>query len=366
MTGWASPPSRSCCLSPAAFYDGATVQRIDLELGEESLAALRADPESYVPGVFVHADTRIEDIGIKLAGGDATFRTLDEKASFRLKLDEYDDGTDYAGLERINLHNMEDDPAQGREVIAYAVWNASGQLAPLANYAEVYVNGESYGVYANVEEIDDAFLARHTPDPSGDLWEAGIESDFTPGGVLTYTLVSGLGDEEALDAARRQIQGAEGAFYEVADEVVDMDAFLDFWAWQLAIGNEDVYPYDLDDHTLYQSPVDGRYGWVPSSMDESWNSSMDGEAYTGTLAVHCAYDAACEPLFRTHLSAVLTQYEGLDVPAIASDALALSVGYVQLDTRRSTTLSEVVTARSALLTLITGRPNVVRGQWSVE
>lgn len=346
----------------AALFDLAEVQHIELELSEEALAELRTTPDEYVDGAFTHDGTRVEVV-VKLSGGDATFRTIDEKPCFRVKFDEDDD---YAGLRRMNLENMEDDPSQAREVIGWAVWAASGQKSPLANYAEVWVNGVSYGLYANVEEVDQVFLHRHYSDASGDLWEAGFESDFTPGGVLTYELVSGEGDEEGLDAARRQVQSNEGPFFETADEVVKMDTFLGFWAWMIAVGNEDVYPYDLDDHYLYRLPADDRYTFLPGAMSESWDAEMDWEAYTGTLAVQCAYDAACQPMFLEHVSTALTEYEALDVNGIASDALDIAVPFTQLDTRRSYTLAEVVSGRSALLTQITGRPAVVRALVGVE
>jgi hypothetical protein len=346
----------------AALFDLAEVQHIELELDEEALAALRATPEEYVDGAFTHDGVRVE-VEVKLSGGDATFRTIDEKPCFRVKFDEDDD---YAGLRRANLENMEDDASQAREVLGFQLWAASGQKAPVANYAEVWVNGSSYGLYANVEEVDHAFLYRHYSDATGDLWEAGFESDFTPGGVLTYELVSGEGDEEGLDAARRQVQSNDGPFYDAADEVIKMETFLGFWAWMVAIGNEDVYPYDLDDHYLYRLPADDRYTFLPGGMAESWDDGMDWEAYTGTLAVQCAYDEACMPLFLAALSAALDEYEALDPNAMASDALDISVPFTQLDTRRSFTLAEVVTARSGLLTEVTGRPNVVRALVGVE
>ncbi len=350
-------------LAYEAFFDPLEVQRIDLELTDEAIAALREEPEEYVEGVFVHDGYRHESIGVRLKGGSSTFDTIDGKPSFKLKLDEYDDGQDYGGLDRINLHNMKADAAQAREVVAYAVWAAAGFAAPRANYAEVYVNGVSYGVYANVEEVDDAFLERRYEDAAGDLWEAADEADLTPGGVDNFQLVSGEGDTDALDYARYQVQTGEGAFYDVADGVLDMSQFLDFWAWQIATGNEDGYPYELDDYSIYADPAKGgRYVWQPWGLDETWNTEAEWDDYTGTVAVHCAYDDACEALLRERVAAALTTYESLDVDAIAQAALTVSESAVQVDTRREASLSDVMAARSQLLTIVAGRPAAVRGQ----
>lgn len=347
----------------AAFFDAAEVQRIDLEISEEGLAALRADPDTYVEGVFLHDGYRLEGVGVKLKGGNSTFEDIDGKPSLKVRLDAFDDDQDYGGLSRVNLHNMKADPSQAREVVASAVWTAAGLPAPLANYAEVYVNGVLYGLYANVEELDESFVERRWADPEGDLWEANNDADLTPGGILNYSSSAGEGDLDALDAARREIQTGDGPFYDVANGVLDMPQFLDFWAWQIVLGNEDGYPYDLDDHSLYANPEDsGRLAYVPWALDETWDDGFDWESVTGTVAVHCAYDDACLVTLKEHVVAALTTYEGLDVNARTQAAIDLTVSAVQADTRRTLPLSDVLAARAALLSDVTARANVVRGQ----
>lgn len=347
----------------AAFYDELEVQRIDLELSEKALASLRAEPDEYVEGVFVHDGERVEDVGVKLKGGASTFEDIDGKPSFKIKFDEYENGLDYGGIDRANLHNMKADPAQAREVVAAAVWAAAGIPAPRANYAEVYVNGVLYGLYANVEEVDDAFVERRWPGGVGDLWEAAENADLTPAGVEHYSITAGEGDADALERARRAVQTGEGKFYDVADGVLDMGQFLDVWAWQIATGNEDGYPYELDNHSLFANPADGgRFEYVPTDFDKAWNPAFEWDDYTGTVAVHCAYDAACAVLFEERVAAALTTYEGLDVGAKVQAAFALSAAAVSADTRRSATAAEVATARTALSNASVARPNVVRGQ----
>jgi spore coat protein CotH len=347
----------------AALYDPLEIQRIDLEISEDNLAALREDAGTYVEAAFIHDGYRLPSIGVRLKGGPSTFEDIDGKPSFRLKLDELDSGLDYGGVDRINLHNMKADPAQAREVVSAGLWNAAGLAAPLANYAEVYVNGVLYGLYANVEEVDDAFVERRWTNPDGDLWEAADGADLTPAGVANYELGSGEGDEDALDAARREIQTGEGDFYTVANSVLDMTQFLDFWAWQVLLANEDGYPYELDDHFLYADPDDdGAFVFVPWGLDETFDSGFEWDDYTGTVAVHCGYDADCTSRFEARVSLALTAYEAMTPSVAAQSAFTLSTDAVQADTRRGATVAEVTTARTALITAINARPNAVRTQ----
>jgi spore coat protein CotH len=355
-TGWGDDASLQ-----AAFYDPLTIQRIDLTISEEGLAALRADPETYVEATFAHDGHTLESVGVRLKGGSSTFDDIDGKPSFKLKLDEFDHGQDYGGLDRMNLHNMTADPTLVREVIGYAAWNAAGLVAPLANWTVVYVNDVSYGLYANVEALDGGFVHRHFADPDGDLWEAGDDADFTPAGVDDFASAAGEGDAAALDEARRQIQLGDGAFYDVANVVLDMDQFLDFWAWQIVLGNDDGYPYELDDYYLYGNPeVDGRYQFVPWGLDETWDSGLEWDAVTGTVAVHCVYDTACAAALDEHVTAALSTYESLDLTTTVGAAYDLTSADAQADTRRGTPYQDVLNARTAFLTAVTGRPNQVR------
>ena len=344
----------------AAFFDDSVVGRVDLELDEEARAALAVDPETYVRGAFTFDGERLADVGVRFDGADALTQTVDGKPSFRIKLREFDD-LQWAGLDRIELHNFESDATQMREVLASQVLRSAGFPAARANFVEVWLDGESLGLYANVEVIDDAFLARRWDDPSGDLWKAGDAADFTPAGQDDFELVSGYGDTDALDAARRQIQLGEGPFYDVADQVVDMDGFLDLWAWQVLMANADGYPFTLDDFYLYADPDDSdRYSLLAASLDETWDAGIDVEATPGTLAVHCRYDDACAALLAEHMVTALAAWDSADVAGIAADDVALTELSVNDDPRRTLPAADVVTARGELEAFLVTWPETFR------
>jgi hypothetical protein len=347
----------------AAFFDASVVQRVDLSLSEEALAALRAAPEEWVEGSFSHGGYTVEKIGIRLKGNDENWEDIDGKPSFKLALDEFHDNRDYGGLRRINLENMKSDAVQGREVLAAALLEAAGIAAPRATFAEVYVNGVSHGLYANVEELDERFLERHFTAVDGDLWVADEEADLTPAGVENYELASGDGDFDALDLARREIQTGDGAFYDVADGVLDMARFLDAWAWQILLANEDGYPYDLDDHALYANPdTAGRFQYILEGLEETFDAEMEWDAYTGTVAVHCAYDSACETSFQNAMRSALTTWDALGPSAVTADVLAVSLTTLESDGRRALPLADVLTARAQLVSFTANRGATVRGQ----
>ncbi len=350
----------------AAFYDPAVVQVIELELGDDELRALRRDPFEYVVGNVVINGTRFDTVGIRLKGS-SSYQDFDGKPAFKVKFNEYVQGQKFATLERLTLNNMVGDPTQSKEMIGYALWSAAGLAVPRLNYARVSVNGELFGLYTNLESMDDHLLERRYGDGSGDLWEGNDYADFTRRGTQYFELVCGPGDEAALDTVRQTLNGAPAdAFLEEADTVLDMDNFLDFWAYSIAIGNRDGYPYNLNDYFVYRQPGDNRFDFSPWGMDESWDTGMQWSYAEGAVAAGCMDDADCVEALYQHTTDALATYESFDVESWALDVWELSAPLLEEDPRRPYTESQVTAARTALLTRIQNWPDRVRGQMGLE
>jgi spore coat protein CotH len=305
--------------------------------------------------------THLDEVGVRLRGSG----TWDEKPGFRLKLNEFVAGQRYAGVERVVLDAMTDDPAQGRIVLAAKLWGDAGILAPRVTYAQVYVNGELFGLYANIEAIDDHFLAHHyAGDDGGDLWEAGDSADLTGYGVDHFDLVSGDGDEQSLEAARRAVW-SDDDFYAAADARIDMAQFLDVWAWSIVVGSADSYPYDLNDYDLYDDPADDRYDFAVPTFAGAWDSGMQWDSTRGALGYRCLADETCRAELLTHATTAFTAFDGLDSVTVASDLFTLTDTAIVDDPRRASTTTEVTTARTTLTSRLSSWPERVRGEMGI-
>src|SRR3954452_13505881 len=84
-----------------AFFAEQTVHLLDLSVSEESLTALAASPQSYVPGELKDGDTVLAKVGVRLKGSTGSFRTLDQKPGFAIKFDEYVEGQSYRGCKKL-------------------------------------------------------------------------------------------------------------------------------------------------------------------------------------------------------------------------------------------------------------------------
>ncbi len=119
-------------------------------------------------------------------------------------------GQRFLGLKKMTLNNMVQDPSMIHEVLAYSVFRAMGVPAPRTGYAFVRVNGAAYGVYLNVETLDDVSLPRLFPSTEH-LYEGGYGADIGPGGAGAFEVDEGDEDEradlEALIAAANEGSG---------------------------------------------------------------------------------------------------------------------------------------------------------------
>ena len=87
-----------------------------------------------------------------------SFRPLTGKAAFKVKFDKFVEEPALPGLEKMTLNNMVQDPSMIHETLAYEAFRAAGVPAPRTGYAFVTVNGEDYGLYLDIESLDEVSL----------------------------------------------------------------------------------------------------------------------------------------------------------------------------------------------------------------
>jgi hypothetical protein len=162
---------------------GADTQ-IALRISQADLDTLRVDAKTYVEAEA----TLTKDgqtlgpmrVGVRLKGGYGSFRTLEQKPSFKLHFAKFESGQTAFGVTRLALNSMVTDPSSVSEWLAYALFRGVGVPVPRTGYASVTLNGESYGSYLALESTnDDAFLARHFPS-SRALYEGEYGDDLFP------------------------------------------------------------------------------------------------------------------------------------------------------------------------------------------
>ena len=134
-------------------------------------------------------------------------------------MDEIVDGQRLFGLRRLTLNNALHDETGLRERLGYAFYRAAGLPASRCNSARVSVNGEYWGLYVNVESVDDVFVeSRYDPAP-GNLYDIAVYAnvDLSPGNEPLFELETNRRDPDTSDltALIEAVNGPDGSF--VAD-----------------------------------------------------------------------------------------------------------------------------------------------------
>jgi hypothetical protein len=365
--GAPNQPSPSGVDEAAELFDPTRVVQVELGLPPDSEAALR-DPETwedYQDGTFTLTAGSTTygplDVGIRLKGGVGSFRTLDEKAAFKVRFPHSIPGQRLLGLKTLTLNNMVQDPSSIREVLAYEAFRALGIPAPRTGYAYVGVNGDAYGLYLNVETFDDVGLRRWYPETQH-LYEGGWGTDVSPGGAEAFEVDEGSeedrSDLEALIAAAHD-GGADG-WSDRLEPFADLQGMTRMWAVEKYVGHWDGYsgldsPNHPNNYYLHSDPA-GRFTMLPWGTDRTWVDRIPFDGPSAILFDRCLADEACMQLFRSAVLQARQAISSLDLDAEAA-LLADELGPWQaLDPRTTYTPAQVGAGVDAVRAFIAARP----------
>jgi hypothetical protein len=91
-----------------ALFTNGVVHLLKIEIPNAGMRSLRRDARTYVKATVREDGTVYTNVMIRLKGGAGSFRPLDDKPGFTLKLDEA--STSFHGLNKIHLNNSVQDP----------------------------------------------------------------------------------------------------------------------------------------------------------------------------------------------------------------------------------------------------------------
>lgn len=365
------------------IYDPAKLPRFDLDLPAASVAALKQDPDTYVTGSLKYGDEVVSNIGVRIKG-EGSLRTLDEKAAFKLKFDEFVPKQSFHSLRRMTLNNMVEDPSFLAERLAFHFFRAQKLPAPRCNSALVFVNGQFFGVYANVEAEDKTFLRRWFADDGGNLYEEG-QVDFTPGNETAFDLETNeeANDRSDLVALIGAVSNAKPASYMTdLGAQLDMTHFLAFTAAEAAVNQWDMYAYTVfypNNFRIYRDPTTQKFTMLPWGMDMSMKpfrdsgkphidvqaiarqgDSQNGKVTAGLMFRNCLTSPDCKAAYLKVVNDTADAYAAANLEALAKQYFAQIEAEIAKDTRKEYTAAQVKTGYEALLKTIRERPAALR------
>lgn len=166
-------------LNTSSFYDEETLESVYLNFNQSDYWQKLKDSydtENYVLGTLTYRGEIMDSIGAQFKGNTSYKNvTNDAKYSFAIELDAFIDGQDIEGYNTLNLNNAFQDPSFMKEVL-YNHLNRYNIPGAKSNFVKLYINGEYWGIYANVQQLNKDFTKEWFMTNNGSLWRANTSS----------------------------------------------------------------------------------------------------------------------------------------------------------------------------------------------
>lgn len=239
-------------------------------------ATLTVDGKTY-PGVGVHFR------------GASSYMMVPTgyKRSLNLSLDTVDEDQRLYGYKTLNLLNCAGDSTLMSTVL-YSDLAGEHLPTPKANFVEVVINGESWGVYTNVQQMDKIFTKEHFASSQGTRWkvpgspgaDGGLRylGDDLDGYKSRFEMKSDDGQEEwdsLVELCKVLNETPIEELPKQIEPILDVDQVLWFLAYDVALVNSDGYWTRASDYYLFRDS-EGVFHTIPHDMNEAFISGHGG------------------------------------------------------------------------------------------
>jgi Spy/CpxP family protein refolding chaperone len=273
------------------LYDPKLLRTLFLDFESADWEAEMADfyrTDVEVPATLTVDGRSYPEVGVGFRGM-SSFMMLSpgSKRSLNLSLDAVKGKQRLQGYRALNLLNAHSDPSFLHSIL-YSHIARQYIPAPKANLVKLVINGESWGLYVNVQQFDQEFLAENYPSTAGTRWK--VPGSPNGDGGLRY-----LGEEiapykERYDRKNGSGEGAWRALIRLCRTLeqtppeeleaalapmLDLDEALWFLALDVALVNGDGYWTRASDYSLFLDSAN-RFHLVAHDFNEIFGPGGGG------------------------------------------------------------------------------------------
>ncbi len=274
-----------------AFYDAAVVRTLFFEFEAADWEKELAD--FYHTDVDIPAKLTVDgkvypDVGIAFRG-QTSFMMAPEggKRSLDVSLNFLHEDQLLQGYRSLNLLNASGDPTMMRSALYHYI--ARQYIpAPKANWVRVVINGENWGLYVNVQQINSELVKENFKSSKGTRWKV-------PGSPMGQGGFSYLGDDPAAYRKAYEIKSKDDpqawqaliklckalrdtppeSLEKALEPMLDLEGTLKFLAIDKALINNDGFWTRASDYSLYLDPA-GKFHLIPWDANETLRETEGG------------------------------------------------------------------------------------------
>ncbi|MBN1198531.1 MAG: CotH kinase family protein [Bacteroidales bacterium] len=300
---------------PGMVFIPDLIPRIDILIHPDSLALIYQFPESdhEYPATFGFDNGIVHDtmhsIGFRLRGNTSRWAA---KKSFKVSFNSFVSGRKYYGLEKMNLNGEHNDPSVIRSRLCWDLLRDMDVPAPRSNHVEVYINNSYYGLYIQVEHIDEEFVLNRFGNNDGNLykclWPAdlvylGPDPDLYKlelNGRRVYELKTNEGLDDYTDLVHFIDVVNNTPLQELPcalEEIFNVYDFLKVMAADVATADWDGYAYNKNNFYLYRNTQTNRFEYIPYDLDNTFGIDWSGIDWSSRNIYSWGHPDEPRPLF---------------------------------------------------------------------
>ncbi|EDP69509.1 hypothetical protein FBALC1_00105 [Flavobacteriales bacterium ALC-1] len=226
----------------------------------------------------------MSSVGIRQKGVSSNTTVSTTKKPLKLNFGKFVDGQKYDGVKKINLGNGVGDPAIIKDKLAYNMLRYHGIPSPRVSHAKVYIQGQYWGTYALIEQIDKRYLKRNFATDNGNLWKNKGNNDLSWQGtdINNYPFELQTNEEENnwskfIEFVNVINNSSDADFKNDLENVFHVDEYLRILAIDLLINNSDSYLERGRNWYLYHEPKSNKIHWLPWDYNLTFNRGEDGD-----------------------------------------------------------------------------------------
>jgi len=260
----------------------------------------------YIPATFGYYGEIYDSVGVRFKGNASMVAYPSVKKPFKIKFNEYREDQEFYSLTKLSLSNEYLDPSFLREKIMFEMVN---ECIPSSrtNFIKLYINGDYWGLYTNVEQIDQVFVERNfgleqngnlfKGDPAGSLEWLG---EYPEPYYLHYELKTNetINDWSDLIHFIDILNNTDIAeLQDSLETVFHIHNFLFFSALNNFFVNFDSYFVKGHNYYLYHTDAD-KFLHVPWDFNLSFGNLTSGLSSSEILdlSIYWTFDALPRPL----------------------------------------------------------------------
>ncbi len=258
---------------------------VEITINPDDLQAMLDRPlaKEYYPATLIYNGIQIDNVAIRTKG-NSSLNTAASSAtvrySFKVDINEYVKDQTLMGLKKISLNNGFSDPTFMREYLSYRIFEEMGVPSARTCFVFLTINGQPWGLYLAVEQIDSVFVAEWFDQTNGDLYKpSGIGSSLLWNGE-SIDRYPGLRDNLKTNEKTSNHE-ALMRFLDVLNHggdlstVLNVDGAVRYLAVSTALSNLDSYQGPFA-HNYYLYEQNGVFEVIPWDLNMSFAGFSHG------------------------------------------------------------------------------------------